>query len=991
MEKNTSWRIVIVVQCWLFMLGVYAAQAAIPYRHVRVLEGIDKQHVMFSTAAKDPIGMIWMVSGGEVYRYDGVNVVPFAKLYPAKLPFDEIQDLEIDPWGRIWMNSRNGMLVFDIYSWSFCYNNAFVRGLTKQKALAFCRTSNAFFIATEKGEVWQINENRREFLFSFDAERGLGRHPVGRVFVADSEALWLAFNHKLYHYDRQAEKRRLHAIPAPIFGFLEDLLPISGGVLLRSYKKGYYSFDGKTFRLTDLQSDNEDDFTNWNHWSFEDGQRIRVFHKDGQYFEYSRDLSLQLLKKGTHRLAEGILYKRLNGWKRAGDEWLLATDQGLYGVFPADLSFDFLDVGSARGMIKHQGRYYIGGYGYLDILEANGAMKTFLEAPEKNYYAMMTLNKDTVFIAIEGDFLGYLLGGKMSLAQYKVDKSYRAKFSTMSYCLTSYRKDTLLVGTANGLWKYARSSGTVSPYLDSEGHLLADGMRVLSVRFQNNKLTFTSEDGYFTYAGKTVNKTYPADRSKLMIYDHVICEGKTYLATKGRGLVLLDGKEIKAYGVKQGFASNIVYQLCNLNGTIFAGTHTGLSVKRGTQIYNYHIADGLPFEEFNHQAIFFDKETNRLYMGGTGGYMAFDPYVLLAAAQKYFTPKPTVSAIHIGMQSNQFQHVYAATSLRDTILLARQTVMFTMDFAKPDYYRQGYDIFYKIEPLMDGFQEMPSSYQINLSGMTAGEYKVFIKVQPSNTAQVQTWKWLIRKQPVFMETQGFYILVLLGVSGLTAYILYERARRIKNEKILRRQISIDLHDEVGGMLTGISMQADLLMFSGQENARDSVFSIAQFSREAMQMMDDIIWSIDARNNYQGSLEDRIKFLAFNMLEPLGTQITFEVNIEYEKRLPQVIRQNVYLLFKEMLHNICKHAAPEKVYIQLGVKSGYLTLEVSNDGLIEQRKTHKLRKGQGTKNMEIRAKQVGGNVVKCQENGMYVVKVTVPLKKSTGLKWKKRLS
>src|SRR5690606_19867281 len=104
-----------------------------------------------------------------------------------------------------------------------------------------------------------------------------------------------------------------------------------------------------------------EDFTNWNHWSFEFEDRIVVFH-ESKYLEFSRDTAFQLLYNGTQKMDEVILRKRLNTWQKEGDEWLLCTDRGLFSVFPRRIPFEHINTRSARGMIRQGNRYYFGGY-----------------------------------------------------------------------------------------------------------------------------------------------------------------------------------------------------------------------------------------------------------------------------------------------------------------------------------------------------------------------------------------------------------------------------------------------------------------------------------------------------------------------------------------------------------------------------------------------------------------------------------------------------
>src|SRR5690606_32684836 len=339
----------------------------------------------------------------------------------------------------------------------------------------------------------------------------------------------------------------------------------------------------------------------------------------------------------------------------------------------------------------------------------------------------------------------------------------------------------------------------------------------------------------------------------------------------------------------------------------------------------------LPFEEFNHQATYYDNETDRLFMGGIGGYISFQPEGLLEDASAAELPKPQLAAMRLGMRSNRYVEKYGQQALGDGLELPSDVVWFSMDFARPDAYRQVYRMLFKIEPLMEEYREMPASAQINLSGLSAGEYHVSVKMEAANGGGVGPERtWLVSKSPAFRETLTFYVIVILSIGGISGYVVYERARKVKGEEQLRRRISRDLHDEVGGLLTGISMQTDLLRLRNYDS--NSIESIGSYSREAIQMMDDIIWAVDSRNNQQGNLSDRMKFLAAQLLDPMDVVVTFDIDQQDDRKISQKIRQNLYLIFKEALHNICKHAATTAVHIKLHYTGRHIEMVVRNDGL-----------------------------------------------------------
>ncbi len=977
--------------CWilgLFLLCIMESKAELPYRYAKVLNGVDEHHKMFSSAAKDARGMVWLISGGELYRYDGINVTPFSKLYEKKLPFEDIQALAIDPWGRIWINGRNSVFIFDTERWTFVHDPSLVRGLRNNKAISFYRYQDDFFVASESGDVWQVSKQNKALLFSFDSHKSLKRRTIDRLFKADKQSLWLAYNGKLYHYNRRQKQRAVYAIPLPIFNHTEDILPVKNGLLLRSYRDGYYLFKDKQFTATELTNEKENDFDNWNHWAFEDSSSVKIFHKSGQYFEYSRDTNFRLLKKGYHRLDQNVFHKRLNGWTSIDKEWLLATDDGLYAVFPTALNFEFMEIGSARGMIKQQDRYYFGGYGQLHHMSARGALKKLDASPTNNYYAFLDIHPDTSFIALEGRFLTRLVHGKLSDLPLRIPKNMRDQFSEMALCLSSYRANQLLVGTANGIWRYDKTNGSVAPLTDDKGRFFSEGLRIFSIQYRDGSIIFTSEEGYHRFSENQYQTLYPLDGSKLLIHDLLIVGNKTYLASKGRGLIILSDNNVRSISVEDGMASNTIYQLGAVDGVIFAGTHRGLSVLKDENIYNYHVVDGLPFEEFNHQAMYYDSEAKRLFMGGTGGYIAFYPSKLNTTPKEQHTIAPSLASLSIGLRENKFINNFATANMQ-FIKLPRETMMLSLNFSRPDHYRLGYRLFYKIEPYMDEFQAMPASGQINLSGVKAGQYTVRVKLLPNQHARAQVWTWTLEKEPLFFETQAFYLLILIGIATITSFFLYERERRAKSERQLRRQISSDLHDEVGGLLTGISMQADLLRYRPTEQQLENIDAIRQYSREATQMMDDIVWTIDVRNNYQGSLEDRIKFLSHNMLQPLGVTLVLDLQSDYDRKIPQSIRQNTYLILKEALHNICKHTKATQVHITFIINSRSYFLEVRNDGISRHPATQGLRSGQGTKNMKRRAQQIKGRLFIWKRDGHYFVQLSGYFRNSTWQRWLRR--
>lgn len=74
---------------------------------------------------------------------------------------------------------------------------------------------------------------------------------------------------------------------------------------------------------------------------------------------------------------------------------------------------------------------------------------------------------------------------------------------------------------------------------------------------------------------------------------------------------------------------------------------------------------------------------------------------------------------------------------------------------------------------------------------------------------------------------------------------------------------------------------------------------------------DVVWAIDSRNDQAGKLVDRMMDFAFDLLGAKGIDYAWEAGtVDREARLPPMIRQNIYLIYKEAVTNIVRHSAAD---------------------------------------------------------------------------------
>ena len=153
----------------------------------------------------------------------------------------------------------------------------------------------------------------------------------------------------------------------------------------------------------------------------------------------------------------------------------------------------------------------------------------------------------------------------------------------------------------------------------------------------------------------------------------------------------------------------------------------------------------------------------------------------------------------------------------------------------------------------------------------------------------------------------------------------------------------------------------------------------------MEAMADIVWSIDPRRDDLSNLILRIRHFAADTLEAQGIAWNFQGPPEEESiKLTPEQRRQVYLILKEAIYNIARHAGASSARLTLRLAHHQLVAEVEDDGCgfpmaMESDASRPLRPGNGLGNMRARAAKLGGSLrIESQPGRGACVILNVPL-------------
>ena len=204
----------------------------------------------------------------------------------------------------------------------------------------------------------------------------------------------------------------------------------------------------------------------------------------------------------------------------------------------------------------------------------------------------------------------------------------------------------------------------------------------------------------------------------------------------------------------------------------------------------------------------------------------------------------------------------------------------------------------------------------------------------------------------------------------------------------RTRIACDLHDEIGANLTHISILSTLASQSVTENpqgARQHCAEAAQVSQQTIRAFDEILWSVNPRNDTLHSLSHYICRYAEETLAPAGIAHHFDLDESFPNLLlPPNCRYGLLLAVKEVLHNVIKHASASRVEIKCGMENErlYLVRVADNGRGIGSRveaAVSSRREGLGLESLRRRMAELGGTcVIESPPEGGTMVTLRLPL-------------
>jgi signal transduction histidine kinase len=186
-----------------------------------------------------------------------------------------------------------------------------------------------------------------------------------------------------------------------------------------------------------------------------------------------------------------------------------------------------------------------------------------------------------------------------------------------------------------------------------------------------------------------------------------------------------------------------------------------------------------------------------------------------------------------------------------------------------------------------------------------------------------------------------------------------------------------LHDDIGSSLSQIAILSELARKKLAPSGTGALDQIADVSRELVDSMSDIVWATDPNRDRVGDFAERMREFAGEVLG--GSDIEFRLAltaIDANQKLNANLRRQVYLIFKECIHNVIRHSAATEACVRLETTGGYLMLEVTDNG--KGFDVARRSNGHGVDSLRERAASLAGDIKWISGPGGTTVRLSVPL-------------
>lgn len=939
-----------------------------------------------AAVAQTPDGFLWVGTYNGIARFDGVHFVMFDPSTTPELVHARVRGLYLDQRGTLWINTYDGSLT-TYRNGQFVLERRNPRTSEGEMVLVFSSSNHVMFV-TSRGDLLRKNlstpagEGWEEF--SPTDRRG------GALCAEDGDGtVWYRDNNKRLWKWRDEKFSPTPDTAAPIDPIVNCLTTDARGRLWVGTERGIVFWNGKEFQpATPTNVPTPFDVAaisiapNGNVWAVANGSICVISNRqwviapnampslfppdagrigmcedrrEGMWlYNYGHGLIHVSASGAVRRFtqADGFPGERVAAFleDREGNWWAGLDASGLVRLREAQFhdlaSTDASLAKAARSLCEDaNGTMWIGflSGGLLAWQDGSIAKQTepertlgsvFCICPDAAGRLWVSAGNEDLFVGKDGNFerVSPLIHGVKSLL--------------------ADDKGRIWAGTTSGLF--------VSTNGNPQGFELVQGVPRSNVRALAEDKTGTIWAGtgngdLFQIAGAMPTAFRPEDHLESGAIWSVLADddGTIWVGTFRGGLLRFRDGKFTRYLKKDGMLDNVISQILDDGeGNLWLGSHHGVFRVAKSALEDfaagkskfvsrvaYGRSDGLPSVECSggYQPSAWRDDRGRLWFSTAKGATWIQP------ADIRPNLKPPLVAIEQILIDGRTQPLPANGSnmiRKLTVPPGIHQIEFRytgLSLAAPE----GVQFSYRLEGLDNDWVQAGTRRNVQYGFLAPRDYRFHVIACNSDGVWNSTGSAIaFEVLPHLYETWWFRTVAIVVILGSFAgFVRYAATRRLHRQMELlerrqavereRARIAKDIHDDLGANLTLIAVLGDLAQ---KEKTGERVGKMSTTARDALKSLDEIVWAVNPRNDTLSHLVDYTGQFATSYLRDASVRCLLDVPDQLPaQEVPANVRHNVFLVIKEALQNIVKHARATEVWLRINTAEGKLRISIEDNG------------------------------------------------------------
>jgi signal transduction histidine kinase/ligand-binding sensor domain-containing protein len=512
--------------------------------------------------------------------------------------------------------------------------------------------------------------------------------------------------------------------------------------------------------------------------------------------------------------------------------------------------------------------------------------------------------------------------------------------------------------------------------IDQQGYLWVGTMTNASQKRYLYRVKYSFEKDSLVFIKKDYSELVKHNQVRKLLTDK---KGNIWAGTTSKGIFCLTpkGEEyvVKVYDQSAGLISNYITSIAETEkGDILVGTTVGIDKlirgKNGFSVFNI----GKVMQVYG--------TVTAMALAAKDQWWAVVNYQLVKFEDAGYEKMSPLPVEFLSVQLGRTQDSISIKKFDTLISLRHKQNLARFEFSAASFINEKQILYsYRLLGTNDTTWSVPQNEHIaNYSSLQPGNYVFEVRTIGWNGEPGTASQFHFSIQKPFWKTGWFTLAVFALLAGFFYWLYRYRVSQLKRVQQVRNRIATDLHDEIGSTLTNISILTELSKRSKSEPEKSQVYldRIREEIDSSGQALDDIIWSVNSRNDTFHETAARMRRYAAELFDAgnVRYELTLDPHIA-QKKIIMEQRRDLFLMYKEVLNNIHKHAAASAVFISLFVEREKIRLIVGDDGkgFDTSKNTHR----NGLANIKERVSRWKGGMIVESGNGKgTVIQIQLPL-------------